>query len=537
MSESWKLTTILLVLFAVGVVPVNVNAAPSVSISPVSQSAPQASQATYTVSFSGGLLGATYVFSVSGLPYGTSYSFSPSTVSAISGSSTLVISTSDIPGLYCAGTYPFTVSVTNQGVPADTGSASASLSVAFAGLPLVVGVSSDQPAYVQGDTITLQVTVSRPAEGTVTIKPPSGAPTTYGFRTFYATAVTKTLTASQPYGTYIVTVTADDYCNYYNTASTTYTVGPNTYPVSIQLSGVPQQYSATLQVDGQNETITGSQIKTLTFQIATTHTIAVDQYVSGGPGVRYYCAQNTLNVTSSVSFTFSYQTQYQFVVETDPSGITQVTGGGWFFAGTSVQTSQAPQMVAGSTGTQYAFKGWEINGSPQTGNPISITLDKPYTAIAKYSTEYQLVVDSAYGNPQGSGYYDAGTMAQFSVTTPVGFPVQEVFVQWQGDYTGTSPQGSIRMDKPHAVHAVWSTSYLMLIAIIVVAAAIVGGLLVWRSRRRPPPETKPIPTPESASAAETSVVAAQVIKCQKCGTENPTGQKYCTNCGEQLTHG
>jgi hypothetical protein len=491
------------------------------------------------VSFSGGLLGATYVFSVSGLPYGTSYSFSPTTVSAISGSSTLVISTSYIPGLYCAGTYPFTVSVTNQGSAADTGSSSANLSVLFSGLPLVVGVSSDQPSYVQGDKITLQVTVSRPAEGTVTIKPPSGAPTTYTFQTFYATALTKTLTASQPYGTYIVTVTADDYCNSYNTASTTYTVGPNTYPVSIQLSGVPQQYTATLQVDGQNETIAGSEIKTLNFQIGTTHTITVDPYVSGDTGVRYYCAQNTLSLTSSGSFTFSYQTQYQFAVETDPTGITQVTGGGWFSAGTSVQTNQAPQMVAGSTGTQYAFKGWEVNGSPQTGNPISLTLDKPYTAIANYSTEYQLAVDSAYGNPQGSGYYDAGTVAQFSVTTPVGFPVQEVFVQWQGDYTGTSPQGSITMDKPHVVQAVWSTSYTLLIAIIIVAAAIVGGLLFWRSRRRPPPETKPTPTPksESTSAAGTTAIATEVIKCQKCGTDNPTDQKYCTNCGEQLTQG
>jgi hypothetical protein len=194
-------------------------------------------------------------------------------------------------------------------------------------------------------------------------------------------------------------------------------------------------------------------------------------------------------------------------------------------------------MVAGSTGTQYAFQQWQINGSPQPGNPISLTLDKPYTAVAKYSTEYQLVVDSAYGNPQGSGYYDAGTVAQFSVTTPVGFPVQEVFVQWQGDYNGSTPQGSITMDKPHVVQAVWSTSYTLLIAIIIVAAAIVGGLLFWRSRRGHPPETKPTPPAESAPAAGPSAVTAEVIKCQNCGTENPTNQKYCTNCGEQLTKG
>jgi hypothetical protein len=186
-------------------------------------------------------------------------------------------------------------------------------------------------------------------------------------------------------------------------------------------------------------------------------------------------------------------------------------------------------------GTQYAFKEWEVNGSPQSGNPITITLDKPYTATAKYSTQYQLVVDSAYGNPQGSGYYDAGTAAQFSVTTPESFPIQQVFVQWQGDYTGTSPKGTITMDKPHTVHAVWTTSYIPLIAILVVAAAIIGGLLVWRSRRKSPTETKPTPARQATLSVGSGAVAAEGIKCKNCGTENPADQKYCTNCGNQLT--
>jgi len=158
-------------------------------------------------------------------------------------------------------------------------------------------------------------------------------------------------------------------------------------------------------------------------------------------------------------------------------------------------------------------------------------MNQPYTATAKYTTQYQLVVNSAYGNPQGTGYYDNGSTAQFSVTTPVGFPIQQIFVQWQGDYTGTSPQGSIVMDKPHVVTAAWSTSYLPLIVIIIIAAAIVGALLFWRRRGKPPPETKPTPTSGTATGA---VATAQALKCAKCGSENPTGQKYCTNCGEAL---
>jgi hypothetical protein len=289
-----------------------------------------------------------------------------------------------------------------------------------------------------------------------------------------------------------------------------------------------------VQVDGQPQgAIGGGEIKKLTFKLNTSHMVSVDQYVSGDTGVRYYCAKNTLSVTSTGSFTFSYQTQYQFTVNTDPSGVTQVSGGGWFPAGTSVQTSQAPQIVAGSAGTQYALKGWQINGYPQSGNPISITLDKPYTAIAKYTTQYQLIVDSGYGNPQGAGYYNAGSTAQFSVTTPSGFPVQQILVRWEGDYTGTSAQGSIKMDKAHIVHAVWSTSYLPLIAIIVVAGAIVGGVFFWRlGRGSPPPETKATPAAPAESVA--AGTGGGSLKCDNCGTDNSADQKFCTNCGEKL---
>jgi hypothetical protein len=212
-------------------------------------------------------------------------------------------------------------------------------------------------------------------------------------------SITKTLTASS-IGHWTLLFQANDLCSGLSSAQASFDVAPNTYDVSLSLNGVPSQYSAGLQVDGQSQgTIGGGQIQKLTFKLNTSHVISVDQYVQGDTGVRYYCAQNMLNVSSSGSFTFSYQTQYQFNVQADPNGIVQVGGGGWFPAGTTVQTTQAPSVVPGSTGTQYAFKGWQVNGSTQTGNPLPITLDKPYTVVAKYTAQYQLVVNSQYGNP------------------------------------------------------------------------------------------------------------------------------------------
>lgn len=471
----------LLALVFLAFIP-NVHASPvTVSISPTSQAVPQGTSAAYTVSLSGALATA-YSLSLSGL-YGASASFGSNPISTPpgggtgAGSTTLSISTSNAPGLYCPGTYSFTVAARNStdgtvpppgsqppGYPnPDTGSASATITVIQVGPPLSVTVTTDKPAYRIGDKVTIVLSASRPAEGRLTISPPSGTPSTFDYQLIYGSySITRTLTANS-IGHWTVTFQADDFCSGISSAQAAFDTTPDTYDVSISLNGVPPQYSAQIQVDGQPQgTIGGAEIKKLTFKIDTTHKISVDPNVAGDTGVRYYCAQNTFSVSSSGSTTFSYQTQYQFTVDTDPNGVAQVTGGGWFPAGTSVQTSQAPQTVTGGAGTQYVLKGWEVDGVLQSGNPATLTLDKARKAVAKYATQYQLVVDSPFGSPKGSGYYDAGSTAEFSVTSPVGFLVQQVFVKWEGDFTGTSPQGSITMDAPKIVHATWTTSYTQL---------------------------------------------------------------------------
>jgi hypothetical protein len=252
------------------------------------------------------------------------------------------------------------------------------------------------------------------------------------------------------------------------------------------LGGVPPTASATLQVDGaKNGTIPGSEPETLTFPISTTHTITVDQYVSEN-GIQYYCAQNTLSVSSAGSYTFNYATQYQLNVTTNPAGVAQISGGGWFAPGVSAQTGQAPQTIPGPAGVQYVFQNWNVDGVNQTGNQISLAMNGPHTAIADYTTQYLLTINSPgdAGNPQGGGYYDAGSTAQFSVTSPSGFLIQQEFVQWQGDYSGTSPQGSITMDGPKTVQVVWMPNYTNLFIVVgaVVAVVVIATILLMRRR-------------------------------------------------------
>jgi len=472
-----------------------------------------------------------FTLSLSGLP-GGAYSFATNPLTVTGGAPSSTTLTIDTGVVYCPGSYAFTVSASNT--TDDTGSASATLTVLPTGPTIQAVVSTDKSSYRIGDKITILYSVNRAAQGYLTISPPSGVPQTYPFQSVNLGGFTskKTLTAAQPIGRWAVSLQANDYCGVTSTAVTYFDVSPDTYDASISLNGVPSQVSVNIQVDGTNQgTMSGSEIKKLTFKIDTTHTISVDQYVSGDMGVRYYCAKNSWTVSSTGSYAFDYETQYLFTVATDPDGITSVTGGGWFKAGTTVQTNQVSTTVPGSAGTQYAFKGWEVDGVAQSGNGISLTMDKPHKAVAKYETQYQLLIDSPYGAPKGQGFYAAGSTATFSVTSPWGYLVQHVFVRWEGDYTGTSPQGSITMDKPKVIHAVWTTSYIQLIAVIVVAGAAIGVFLFWRRRRGPAPETKPTPP----APGETGEAAASV-KCSSCGAENSPDQKFCTNCGEKLTH-
>jgi len=508
-------------------VPPNVHAVTVLTLSPSPQTISQSQTATYTIGISSSHASTAFTMSVSGV-VGT-FSANPVTTDSSGMASVNLVADATTPPTYCPGTYSFTVTASGGG---DTQSIGGVLTVDQVGLPLQATVYTDKPNYQTGQTIVISLSVSRPAEGQVTVTGPSGySPSSYPFQTSSAGTATVPSFAAGPIGTYSVSVQADDYCGVFISTETTFTVTPNSYDVSISNSGIPSQYSANVQVDGQPQgTMQGLQTKTLSFPIGSTHNVTVDQYVSGGAGVRYYASQNSWLVSSTNSHIFSYQTQYQLSVNTDPNGVTVTTGGGWYNEGAQAQTNQAVPTVPGPTGIQYAFKDWELDGTPQSGNQLTVTMNQPHTAVAQYSTQYQLVVDSpgGLGNPQGAGYYDAGSTATFSVTSPVGFLVQQVLVQWQGDYNGTNPQGTITMDKPKTVHAIWTTSYLQLMAVIVVAIAVVAGILFWKKRKGRPSEAEPTPSAAKVEAAATSV------KCASCGTDNPTSQKFCTNCGAKL---
>jgi hypothetical protein len=78
--------------------------------------------------------------------------------------------------------------------------------------------------------------------------------------------------------------------------------------------------------------------------------------------------------------------------------------------------------------------------------------------VSNYKTQYYLTVNSAYGSPAGAGWYDSGSTASFSVTSPAadGTGKQYVCTGYSGDASGSGTSGSIVMNGPKTVTFNWN---------------------------------------------------------------------------------
>ena len=147
-----------------------------------------------------------------------------------------------------------------------------------------------------------------------------------------------------------------------------------------------------------------------------------------------------------------------------------------------IVTVQVPDTILNSTNSELTFAGWNEFGS---SNPLSIRVNSTLDITAKYESDYALAVNSAFGNPEGSGVYSEGANATFSVEKEMdyGNRTRRVFEQWVGDSNSTNNQAWIIINAPKNVVAVWKTQYTVTLATLGLppdanAVALVGNSLV-----------------------------------------------------------
>ena len=119
---------------------------------------------------------------------------------------------------------------------------------------------------------------------------------------------------------------------------------------------------------------------------------------------------------------------------------------------------QVPSEIYSSTGGRLRFSSWGKFGK---ANPLHLTLNSSLDLTADYTAEYQLTVQTQFGDAQGAGWYTAGTNATFSVPSQVSVSndTRHVFSKWGGDYNSTSNQGWVILSSPKKVQAYWVTQF------------------------------------------------------------------------------
>jgi len=115
------------------------------------------------------------------------------------------------------------------------------------------------------------------------------------------------------------------------------------------------------------------------------------------------------------------------------------------------------------TGTRYRFTDWS-DGQPWS-HAYTVPNEKD-TVTARFQLQYQLTVLSEFATPIGSGWYNVGTSATFSLDSTIVYREEGVryeFIGWdiggEGFLSTPNPTHTKIMNRPITVEAVWKKQY------------------------------------------------------------------------------
>jgi len=301
------------------------------------------------------------------------------------------------------------------------------------------------------------------------------------------------------------------------------------YTAKFSPTGLPSSALLTVAIDGmQYGVVPGAEELEFGLPLGSTHTITFAQCAMIGEDTRYCTTNNTVMIVKQGTYAIRYDIkQYRLLVEMQPSTIPGSIEK-WFTAGQTETVGPYDEIVPVSTGMRYFLASLVVDDTQLGEKTATLYMDKPHTVKVSYVTQYFLKVTSNFGDPKGEGWYAAGDIAKYSVTTPSGILIQHLFVSWTGDVTSTQPQGTLTMTRPYAIEAKWRDDYTQLLIALVVVVAVAIGLLVRRRRR-----AEKAPSAEPASAVPTSPVPPTGSGgfCMNCGAPLSPGSSFCEECG------
>jgi hypothetical protein len=212
-------------------------------------------------------------------------------------------------------------------------------------------------------------------------------------------------------------------------------------------------------------------------------------------------------VTTAGNIIAVYDTYYRLTFATNPPGITQLTGSGWYKADYDLRTSAPAEVNASTAGTQYRFSSWVLpTGETSNDDNLNFTVSAPGTVTANYDTYYLLTLNSKYGSVGGGTWYKAGSPAQWSLDSQE-VPMPGVLGSLGGRLRAVSQSGTQIMDGPKSVNIVWNPDYSRPILFFALLALGIGlGVFFGTRRKHAPPAPVPAGPAQALPPPQTTVV-------------------------------
>jgi len=165
----------------------------------------------------------------------------------------------------------------------------------------------------------------------------------------------------------------------------------------------------------------------------------------------------SLDISSDTSLSLEYKIQFYLRI-TGNGGV--VSGEGWYDQGVTANATAFSPCNVVENQSRMIFKSWSGDFNSESAN-LTFTMDSTLSLNATWTLQNYLSIVSSFGEPQGEGWYDSGSSAAFSVSSPVdqGNRTRRIFLGWSGGYTGNELSGSVSMDSPKRLTAYWKTEY------------------------------------------------------------------------------
>ncbi|MCX6006076.1 MAG: Ig domain-containing protein, partial [Chloroflexi bacterium] len=368
-------------------------------------------------------------------------------------------------------TPPITFSTTS--VPsAKVGAAYSASIVATGGTGTTITYAISSGALPSGLTFSGGIISGTPARGTA------------GTYTFTVTATSGTVTGTQSFSIYVDKGTYD--------VLVTVTSGLAEGQTKLYIGNVVK---GTLR-GGESAKLTGLDPDSIA-------TVSVDNIVAspGRVDIRYRAETSSATVSQDVGqVTFNYFPEYDVALKSDPSGITSLTGSGWYRQGMPLAVT-APDSIAQDNDSQYRFAYWLSPGGDKIrSQTLNIGITGAGTFVATYELYYKLNIVSKFGSVKGGGWQKAGSVAQWSVD-PSEIAMTGIMGFFGGKQKAVLISGTETVDAPKTLTVQWEGDYtvpaITIPLTLIVIAGIIYGIYSLAKREKKP---QPIPYPSPYQA-------------------------------------